>query len=76
MKTLVILAVLIIVVANGVLSCCGITRSVAERLVDQEPINVTFGNSHIKPVLPLLGSVMVVGVCLLLGNPASRQSSR
>ena len=76
MKTLTILAILLIVAANGVFSYCGITRSVAERLIGQEPINVTVGNSHILPVLPLLGAVTVVGVCLLLGNPASRQSTR
>ncbi len=76
MKPLAILAILLIVFANGVFSYCGITRSVAELLTGQEPINVTAGNSHIMPVLPLLGAVTLVEVCMLLGNATSRQSSR
>lgn len=76
MKTLAILAFSLVVLANGDFSYCNITRSVAERLIDQDPINGTVDNSRDMPVLPLLGSVTVVGVCLLFGNAASRQSSR
>jgi len=76
MKILTILTVCLIVAANGVFSYCGITRSVTERLIGQELVNVSGGNSQIMPVLPLLGSVTVVGVCLLLGAPAGRRSPR
>ena len=61
MKPLTILANLLIVVANGVFFYCGITRSVTELLTGQELIHVRGGNSHIMPVLPLLGAVTVRG---------------
>jgi len=65
MKPLAISTILLIVIANAVLSYFGVDDPIVERLIGSKSVRVTVGSSHATQLLPVFGSVALVGISLL-----------
>jgi len=72
MKTLAILTILLIVVANVTLSSMGNNDSIMDRILDHHRIRMTATTPPAFPLMPFVGSVALVGVCLLMDGTAKK----
>ena len=72
MKLLAISTILLIVIANAVLGYFGIHDSVVESYVGTEFVRVASGGSHATHLLPVFGSVALVGISMLMSGGVRR----
>ena len=72
MKPLAVSTILLIVIANAVLSCLGIQDSIVERFVETESVRVAVVSPHATHLLPVFGSVALVGISLLMSGGVRR----
>lgn len=72
MKPLVIMAILLVVIANAALNYHGNTSSLLDRSMSLGPMPAVAARAHAVPVLPIAGSVALVGISLLMGTRAKK----
>jgi hypothetical protein len=72
MKPLVIIAILLVVIANAALNYHGNTSSLLEPAMGHGSMPAVAARAHAIPMLPIAGSVALVGISLLMGARAKQ----
>ena len=74
MKPLTIITILLIVVANATFTYLGINYSIIERTIDLKNGHVSADKPGALHVMPIAGSVALVGASLLMGGNRGNRS--